>query len=160
MLCFFYLLVCFLKIEDVVNKVKPVNVKVESVPIVVGSLFKQVGIPVVSWNNWNFRTGEILFWNQLCNCWISTFALFQVPMRHLGPAKLAYLTKNLHDWCDFHGIKGFKFPSNFPLRTVLPMRVLLANDDNDRKLQAILCKLVSEYYAMSVNTGKFSCTSM
>lgn len=40
------------------------------------------------------------------------------------------------------------------------MRVLLANDDNDRKLQAILCKLVSEYYAMSVNTGKFSCTSM
>ena len=87
---------------------------------------------------------------------MSTFALFQVTMRRLGAAKLAYLTKNLQDWCDFHGIKGFKFPSNFPLRTVLPMRVLLANDDNDRRLQAILCKLVYEYYAMSVYAGKFS----
>ena len=44
------IILCYvsLKIEDLVNSVKPVNVKVESVPIVVGSLFKQVGIPVVS----------------------------------------------------------------------------------------------------------------
>ena len=63
-------------------------------------------------------------------------------MGHIGPAKLAYLTKNPHGWCDFHGIKGFKFPSNFPLRRVLPMRVLLANDDKDHRLQAILCMLV------------------
>ena len=64
-------------------------------------------------------------------------------MRHLSPAKLAYQSKNLQDWCDYHGIKGFRFPSNFPLRTVLPMRVLLANDKGDHKLEAILCKLIS-----------------
>ena len=80
---------------------------------------------------------------------LSTSSLFQVPMRHLSPAKLAYLSKNLQDWCDFRGIKGFKFPSNFPLRTVLPMRVLLANDKDNHRLQAILCKLVSGEYDIS-----------
>ena len=97
------------QIENLVNIVKPVNVKVESVFIVVGSLFKQIGTPVV-------------------------------PMRHLSPAKLAYQSKNFQDWCDYHGIKGFRFPSNFPLRTVLPMRVLLANDKGDDRLEAILYK--------------------
>ncbi|CAB4027039.1 2-hydroxychromene-2-carboxylate isomerase, partial [Paramuricea clavata] len=97
------------QIEHLVHSLKPVNVKVESVPIVVGSLFKQIGTPVV-------------------------------PMRVLSPAKLAYLSRNLQDWCDYHGIKGFRFPSHFPLRTVLPMRVLLANDKADDRLQAILYK--------------------
>jgi 2-hydroxychromene-2-carboxylate isomerase len=69
-------------------------------------------------------------------------------MRILSPAKLAYLSRNLQDWCDYHGIKGFGFPSNFPLRTVLPMRVLLANDKADDRLQAILCKLISEINAI------------
>jgi hypothetical protein len=45
---FYLLCVCFLKIEDLVHSLKPVNVKVESVLIVVGSLFKQIGTPVVS----------------------------------------------------------------------------------------------------------------
>ncbi|XP_028403916.1 uncharacterized protein LOC114526489 isoform X2 [Dendronephthya gigantea] len=98
------------QIANLISSLKPVNIKVEYVPIVVGSLFKQIGTPVV-------------------------------PMRHLSPAKLAYLTKSLHDWCDYHGITGFRFPSNFPLRTVLPMRVLLASDDSDReRLLAILYK--------------------
>jgi 2-hydroxychromene-2-carboxylate isomerase len=69
-------------------------------------------------------------------------------MRILSPAKLAYLSRNLQDWCDYHGIKGFRFPSNFPLRTVLPMRVLLANDKADDRLQAILCKLISKINAI------------
>jgi 2-hydroxychromene-2-carboxylate isomerase len=69
-------------------------------------------------------------------------------MRVLSPAKLAYLSRNLQDWCDYHDIKGFRFPSNFPLRTVLPMRVLLANDKADDRLQAILCKLISEINAI------------
>ena len=64
-------------------------------------------------------------------------------MRHLSPAKLAYQSKNLQDWCEYRGIKGFRFPSNFPLRTVLPMRVILANGKDDDRLQAILCKLIS-----------------
>lgn len=59
-------------------------------------------------------------------------------MRHFSAAKLAYLTKSHNDWCTFHGIKGFKFPSNFPLKTVLPMRLLLASR-NDSELQAALC---------------------
>ncbi|XP_046853818.1 uncharacterized protein LOC124446966 isoform X2 [Xenia sp. Carnegie-2017] len=63
----------------------------------------------------------------------------QVPMRHFSAAKLAYLTKSLNDWCTLHGIKGFKFPSNFPLKTVLPMRLLLASR-NDSELQAALYK--------------------
>ncbi len=56
-------------------------------------------------------------------------------------AKLTYQSKNLQDWCDYHGIKGFKFPSSFPLRTVLPMRVLLANDKaaTDCKLYSVSC---------------------
>ena len=60
-------------------------------------------------------------------------------MKELSPAKLAYLSKSLQDWCRYHGVQGFQFPSNFPLRTVLPMRVLLANEPNDT-LQDILCK--------------------
>ena len=48
LMCFFLFSFCLLKIENLVNSVKPVNVKVESVFIVVGSLFKQIGTPVVS----------------------------------------------------------------------------------------------------------------
>ena len=65
-------------------------------------------------------------------------------MRHLSQAKLAYLSKNLNDWCGYHGIKAFRFPSNFPLRTVHPMRVLLANGKADYTLQAMLCKFSYE----------------
>ncbi|XP_046853534.1 uncharacterized protein LOC124446716 [Xenia sp. Carnegie-2017] len=96
------------QVENLIKVVKPVNVTIESLPIVVGSLFKQIGTPVV-------------------------------PMRHFSAAKLTYLTKSLNDWCTFHGIKGFKFPSNFPLKTVLPMRLLLASR-NDSELQAALYK--------------------
>ena len=39
---------CLLKMKDLVKSVKPVNVNVESVFVVVGSLFKQIGTPVVS----------------------------------------------------------------------------------------------------------------
>ena len=61
-------------------------------------------------------------------------------MRELSPAKLAYLSKSLQDWCRYHGVQGFRFPSNFPLRTVLPMRVLLANNEPNDTLQDIFCK--------------------
>lgn len=61
-------------------------------------------------------------------------------MRHLSPSKLANLMKSLQDWCKYHGIEGFKFPSNFPLRTILPLRVLLASNEPGDRLQALLCK--------------------
>ena len=47
-----------------------------------------------------------------------------VPMLAVSPAKREYMSKDLQDWCAWHGVE-FNFPSVFPIRTVLPLRVAI-----------------------------------
>lgn len=47
-----------------------------------------------------------------------------VPMLAISPAKREYMSKDLQDWCAWHGVE-FNFPSVFPIRTVLPLRVAI-----------------------------------
>ena len=67
-------------------------------PVLLGALFKMVGAP-------------------------------NVPMMAISEAKRNYGTKDMKDWLEWHGgaslVDSFRFPSFFPVRTVLPLRVLL-----------------------------------
>lgn len=47
-----------------------------------------------------------------------------VPMMAMAPAKRQYMSKDIGDWCKFWNIE-LNFPSDFPLRTVLPLRVAI-----------------------------------
>ncbi len=51
----------------------------------------------------------------------------QVPAVAMNEAKRNYYTQDLHDWCQYAGVK-LQFPSTFPLRTVLPLRATLASN--------------------------------
>ncbi len=50
-----------------------------------------------------------------------------VPMLSAHPHKAAYYLKDMHDWAKHRSI-NFAFNSRFPLRTVLPLRVALADE--------------------------------
>ncbi|XP_064398309.1 uncharacterized protein LOC135344945 [Halichondria panicea] len=50
-----------------------------------------------------------------------------VPAVAMNEAKRNYYTQDLHDWCQYAGVK-LQFPSTFPLRTVLPLRATLASN--------------------------------
>mmetsp|Transcript_10243 Transcript_10243/g.20066 ORF Transcript_10243/g.20066 Transcript_10243/m.20066 type:complete len:450 (+) Transcript_10243:94-1443(+) len=50
-----------------------------------------------------------------------------VPMLAVSPAKRAYGGLDLKDWCQFYGGIKLRFPDEFPLRTVLPLRVAIVN---------------------------------
>lgn len=47
-----------------------------------------------------------------------------VPLLEMNPAKQAYVRRDLQDWAAWWGVP-FAFPSRFPLRSVLPLRVAL-----------------------------------
>lgn len=65
--------------------------------------------------------------------WVPTLlgALFRelgtpdVPLLEMNPTKQAYVRRDLHDWAAWWGVP-FVFPQRFPLRSVLPLRVALA----------------------------------
>ena len=48
-----------------------------------------------------------------------------VPLLAMNDAKRRYAARDLHDWAAHWGVP-FKFPSRFPIRTVAPLRVALA----------------------------------
>ena len=66
------------------------------------------------------------------------FVLIQIPLRTVSEAKRNYMVQDLQDTCEFHDIP-FKFTSHFPLRSILPLRVLLVHPDD--RLRQVICKL-------------------
>ena len=50
-------------------------------------------------------------------------------MQALSEAKREYVSKDLQDWEKYRGIL-FQFTSHFPIRSILPLRVTLANPDD------------------------------
>ncbi len=48
-----------------------------------------------------------------------------VPLLEMNATKQAYVRRDLHDWAAWWGVP-FAFPRRFPLRSVLPLRVALA----------------------------------
>ena len=48
-----------------------------------------------------------------------------VPLFQMSAAKRRYLGKDLDDWAKWWGVP-FKFPTKFPLRTIAPLRVAIA----------------------------------
>ena len=47
-----------------------------------------------------------------------------IPLFEMGKAKQAYMMQDLNDWAEWWGI-DFSFPSTFPIRTVLALRVAI-----------------------------------
>ncbi len=66
----------------------------ESVPILLGALFRDIGTP-------------------------------DVPLFEMHAAKQAWVRRDLDDWAALWGVP-FRFPSVFPIRSVLPLRVMIA----------------------------------
>lgn len=58
-----------------------------------------------------------------------------VPLHTMHAAKQAWVRRDLHQWASLWGVP-FRFPSHFPMRTVLPLRVSLA----ESRAQAALYK--------------------
>jgi len=54
-------------------------------------------------------------------------------------AKRQYMALDMRDWADYHNVK-LQWPSTFPIRTVQPLRVTIAGDNNP-KLIKCLCML-------------------
>lgn len=48
-----------------------------------------------------------------------------LPATTLSPAKLEYSRKDFDDWVQYYNI-DFKFSPHFPIRTILPLRIILA----------------------------------
>jgi len=68
--------------------------ELESVPILLGGLFRQLKTP-------------------------------DVPLLAMTPARRTYMGRDLNDWANHWGV-SFRFPDHFPLRTVWPLRVAIA----------------------------------
>lgn len=93
------------RLDSVLQSVRPIQVNIEWVPILLGALFKEIGTPVV-------------------------------PAAALIEAKREHLFQDLRDWSEYAGAK-LKWPDNFPLRTVLPLRVTLASQCNPQLISAL-----------------------
>lgn len=52
-----------------------------------------------------------------------------MPALAMSEAKLAYSRLDFQDWVDYHQV-DYKFSPHFPLRTVLPLRVVIAAERN------------------------------
>ena len=80
------------------------NVNIEHCPILVGALFKQISTPIV-------------------------------PLLSMPQAKVAYNYKDLNDWVWYwNHLEGantfkFKYPTVFPIRSVLPQRIAIAHPE-------------------------------
>jgi 2-hydroxychromene-2-carboxylate isomerase len=54
-----------------------------------------------------------------------------VPIQATNEPKRRYLSRDVHDWADWWQVP-FSWPTRFPMRTVLPLRVVLAVDPAQR----------------------------
>jgi 2-hydroxychromene-2-carboxylate isomerase len=54
-----------------------------------------------------------------------------VPIQATSEPKRRYLQRDVHDWAAYWGV-DFAWPSRFPMRTVLPLRLVLAVDEARR----------------------------
>lgn len=62
-------------------------------------------------------------------------------MLAMSEAKRQYSAKDMQDWIDWWGVP-FRFPSKFPIRSVLPLRVNIAEP---KTIHAICESLFKEF---------------
>ena len=73
------------------------------------------------------RTGATLHWHPiLLGALFREINQVDVPLFAMGPEKQAMVMKDLQRWAWWWGVP-FCFPAQFPLRTVLPLRCVLAS---------------------------------
>ena len=70
--------------------------------------------------------------------WVSCMLPIQVPLMEMPEIKRQYMAQDLQDWAGYHNVT-LQWPSTFPIRTVQPLRVTIASN-NDPKLIEHLCK--------------------
>ena len=71
-------------------------------------------------------------------------------MNAISESKRKYGAQDLVDYAEYHGV-GFKFTSYFPIHSVLPLRVTIANTND--QLRQVMCKfLFEEKFCSSVVT--------
>lgn len=69
-------------------------------------------------------------------------------MNAISDSKRKYGAQDLVDYAEYRGV-GFKFTSHFPIRSVLPLRVTIANTDD--QLRQVMCKFfIEEKFCSSV----------
>ena len=62
-------------------------------------------------------------------------------MNAISESKRKYGVQDLTDYAEYRGV-GFKFTSHFPIRSLLPLRVTIANPDD--QLRQVMCKFLFE----------------
>lgn len=71
------------------------------------------------------RSGVPVHWSPiLLGALFRSIGTPDVPLLTMSAAKQAYVRRDLQDWADARGVP-FRFPTHFPLRSVLPLRVAL-----------------------------------
>ena len=71
------------------------------------------------------QTGRELVWMPiLLGALFRTIGTADVPMFTMPPAKQAWVMRDLQEWAALWGVP-FRFPSAFPIRSVLPLRVAI-----------------------------------
>lgn len=66
-----------------------------------------------------------------------------------NPYKVRYMLRNLQHWADYLGVP-FRFPENFPIMSLLPMRTAVAAD-RDGRGPAYAKALMQAYWVEGVN---------
>ena len=117
------------QLQKTIESIYPVSVTVEWVPVLLGALFKTIGTP-------NVRTSVVLF-IVIINVRFS----FQIPMQAMSVAKQQYYSSDLSYWAQEVAQVNLRWPDNFPLRTVLPLRVTLSSGCNPNLIK-VLCMCV------------------
>ncbi len=78
------------------------------------------------------RNGALLRWKPfLLGALFKKIGTPDVPMLAVSEAKRRYLAQDLRDWAEYWGVP-LNWPSRFPMRTVLPLRLVLAVPEADR----------------------------
>ncbi|XP_065056055.1 uncharacterized protein LOC135684423 [Rhopilema esculentum] len=55
----------------------------------------------------------------------------QVPMSREGEAKIKYVMDDFGEWCKYLSINNFKFPSGFPHKSLMALRMTIANSKDE-----------------------------
>jgi 2-hydroxychromene-2-carboxylate isomerase len=71
------------------------------------------------------NNAELIFKPILLGAIFKQIGTANVPMYAMSEAKRTYMSQDLEDWKEFRGGIQLDFPSTFPIRTVIPLRVAI-----------------------------------
>lgn len=92
------------------------------------------------------RTGRALEWKPfLLGALFRSLGGPDVPLSTFPPSKTKWVATDMQRWADYWNVP-YKWPTRFPMRTILPLRVALAIDDESAS-RAFVLRTFAAYWA-------------